>query len=154
MEDRSDPCAAFDLAVDELESVNGAELSVEVPGEGIDGETLLDLLFEKSTPFGSDFGIGGNCGVELLPSILLGTAAEDIFKRLPEFLFQILFGNIALCILSEMELTTLPRNVWKDSCPGGSHPSVVIAYNERHPVEPPLKEQLEEFPLMNLRFRE
>ena len=62
--DAGDTGAAFDLLVDSFERIGGAKTPMVGDGEGQDGESLRDVIFEP----GGEFG-GGN-----------GVECDDLFK--------------------------------------------------------------------------
>jgi hypothetical protein len=59
---------------------DGYKLPVEVAREGVDGETLFDVFFEKPAPLGSDFLVFRNRCLEALARVVL----RDAMTYVPE----------------------------------------------------------------------
>jgi len=120
-EDGSDSSPTLDLSVYKLQSVDGPQLSMKVARQRIYCEALLNVFLKKLTPFRSDLLIFAQSDLKSLPCLIFRQAVPDILQRLPKLLLQVSLGNVTLCILSKMELATLPWDVWKygfTSCQG------------------------------------
>jgi len=153
-EESDDPGAAFDLRVECLAHVGGAQPLAAGFREAESGEAFGDVLLGPGGEFGRALLVGFHKLGELGFGVGAVFGVEDAADLVGDFLLEILGGDVGLGVLLEVELATLPGAGVEGGAQGGPEPDVGVGGDAVGNAKATLLEAGEEVAPVDFGFRE